>query len=263
MHRVAAVHLDEAGVGRQRVDERGAARAERRTLLVGEQVERGHLQLRRQLEHPKPGPAPQRGEDPLDVAGCSALDVLAGILLEPGRVLGKLAANLRFGIRSRSPYVPLEGCLVINVVHPVPARRILGHQSSGDPGPARHQLDADGGAERMADQEIHRCDSEAVQRGREISGEGCRGGDAVDRRALPVSALIDGDHAPAAIGKGRADAPPGSPPAGDAVDEHGNRRGRAGIGASGWPFVRCEHDGRGHASDPSGRQGCGPRPVAV
>ncbi len=83
----------------------------------------------------------------------------------------------------------------------------------------------------MPDQEIDRRDADALQRDREVGREGLRRGDPVDRRALPVSALIDCDHAPAAVGEGRADAPPGAPPAGDAVDEHGDPRRRAGIGA--------------------------------
>ena len=54
------------------------------------------------------------------------------------------------------------------------------------------------------------------------------------------------DHAPAAIREGGGDPPPGPPPAGDAMDQDGDRRGSAGIGPGREPFVCREHRRVGH-----------------
>ena len=99
----------------------------------------------------------------------------------------------------------------------------------------------------MADERVDRHDRERLDGRGQVVRETLGGGNALDPRAAAVAAQVDGDHAPATIGQRGADAPPGSPPAGDAVDEDGNRRGCAGIGRAGRgpggrPFVRGQRD---------------------
>ena len=118
--------------------------------------------------------------------------------------------------------------LELDVVRAGLPGRVLEHEPARDVRAAMGELHRHGRTERMADEGVDRRDRERLDGRRHVGREALGGGHAVDPRARAVAAQVDRDDAPATIRQRGTDAPPGSPPAGDAVDENGDRRGIGG-----------------------------------
>jgi hypothetical protein len=182
----------------------------------------------------------QRGEDAVEVTQGPALDVLAGVLLEPQWMVRQLAPDLGLGIGPCCERLALQVGLILEVAGTGVVRRILDHEPMRDLRAAVDELHRHRRAERVRHQEVDGDHAEALERGREVVREALGGRCAIDRRARAMAALVNRHHPPSMAGQRRPDPPPGPPPAGDAVDEHGDRRASAGIGPGWWPLVGGE-----------------------